>query len=192
MNSEKVATMLAQLKDISEFTVDLAYSSLLCGSEEIADYVIAIEEKMDKLHTEFEMTVLGLRDTRPSKGLLGLIRLSLAAEELVDAAKMMAEIVKLGGRAHPIIKRAFEEAEETIVLGRISETSPLAGKSLGELGLEDDIGMRVIAVERCESWTYNPPDTFVLAVGDTVIARGYSEGRMRFLTLMEPEYMYEQ
>ncbi len=192
MNREKLVAMLTQLKDISEFTVDLAYSSLLCGSEEIADYVIGMEEKMDRLHTEFETAVLEIRDALPAKGLLGLIRLSLAAEELVDAAKMMAEIVKLGARTHPVIRMAFEKAEETIVLGRVSEVSPLAGKSLGELGLEDDIGMRVIAVERCETWTYNPPDAFILAVGDTIIARGYSEGREKLLKLVEPEYTYEQ
>ncbi len=191
MNHEKLVAMLVQMKDLSELTVDLAYSSLLYGSLEIADYVIDMEEKMDKLHTEFEIGVIELRETRPAKGLLGLIRLGLAAEELVDAAKMMADMVKLGVRAHPIVRMAFEKADETIISTHVSEVSPVVGKNLGELGLEDDLGMRAIAVKKGETWTYNPQDSFVLDVGDTIVARGYSEGREKLLTLLNPEHTHE-
>lgn len=179
--------MLAQLKDTSEMMIDLAYSALLYGSEEIADHVLEMEAEMDKLHKEFELLVLELREARPAKDLLGLIHLALGAEELADAAGMMAEIVKKGARAHPVMRMALERAEETIVVAEIAEASPLAGKSLGELGLEDDIGMRIIAVRKGDSWTYSPPDSFVIAVGDLIISRGYTEGRKKLLTLANPE-----
>jgi len=178
--------MLAELKDTSELMVDLAYSALLCGSEEIADQVIEMEERMDRLHTEFELAVLKLRETRPAIGLLGLIRLSIAAENIADAANMMALIVKKGVRAHPVVWMAFERADETIVTTEVAEESPLVGKSLGELGLEDDIGMRVIAVRRNGRWTYNPQDPFVIEKGDVLFARGYSEGREKLLDLAKP------
>jgi len=191
MNQERLATMLAQMKDLSEMMIDLAYSALLYGSEEIADYVLEMEEKMDRLHTEFELTVLELRETRPAKGILGLIRLSLTAEELADAAAMMADIVKKGVRAHHVVRMAMERAEETIVATEVAEISVLCGKSLGEIGLEDDIGMRVIAVKRGDSWTYNPQDSFVLNPEDLIIARGYAEGREKLLTLANPEHTHE-
>lgn len=191
MNQEQLAVKFAQIKDLSEMMVNLAYSSLLYGSEEIADHVLEMEEKVDKLHTEFELTVLELRETRPVKGLLGLIRLALASEELADAAATMAHIVKRGVRAHPVMRRAMERAEETIVATEIVQDSILGGKSLGELGLEDDIGMRIIAIRRGGDWMYNPSDSFVINLGDLIIARGYAEGREKLLTLANPMHTHE-
>ena len=186
MNQEKLANMLAQLKDISEIMIHLSYSALICGSEEIADRVVEMEETMDRLHIEFELAVLELSATRPAKGLLGLIRLAMAAEQIADAATVMANIVKRGLKAHPVLQMAMQEAEETIVMAEITGDSVLGGKSLGDLGLEDDIGMRIIAVRREQEWNYNPKDSFVLAFGDLIIAEGYIEGREKLLSLARP------
>ncbi|MBO3802919.1 MAG: potassium channel protein [Candidatus Brockarchaeota archaeon] len=187
MDIERLAAMLAQLKEISEMMVDLAYSAFLFGSKEIADHVLAMEKTVDKLHTEFELAVLKSRESLPAQGLLGLIRLALAAEELADASKIMAEVVKRGVRAHPVVQMAIEKAEETIVMAKISHASELCHKGLGEIGLEDDIGMRVIAVKRGKSWTYNPQDDFVLNPGDLIIAMGYAEGKEKLLSLANPQ-----
>lgn len=186
MSQERLANMLAQLKDLSEMMIDLAYSALIYGREEIADHVLEMEEKIDKLHIEFELAVLELRETRPAKGLLGSIRLAMAAEQLADAASLIASIVKKGAPAHPVMQMAFEKAEETIVTTQITNASVLGGKSLGELGLEDDIGMRIIAVRRGENWMYNPQDSFVLTPRDLIIARGYAEGKEKLLNLANP------
>ena len=186
MTQENLAMMLAKLKDFSEMMIDLAYSSLLYGSEEIATHVLEMEEKMDILHTEFDLAVLKLGAKRDVKGLLGLIRLASASEMFADAAKMMADIVKKGVRAHPVVLMAMEQAEETIIATEIVASSDLCGQRLGELGLEDDIGMRIIAVKRCENWIYNPQDYFSLQSGDLIIARGYSEGREKLLSLADP------
>lgn len=191
MSQERLANMLAQLKDLSEMMIDLAYSALIYGREEIADHVLEMEEKIDKLHIEFELAVLELRETRPAKGLLGSIRLAMAAEQLADAACLIASIVKKGVQAHPVVQMALEKAEETIVATQIAKASVLGGKSLGELGLEDDIGMRIIAVRRGENWMYNPQDSFVLTPGDLIIARGYAEGKERLLNLANPAHNQE-
>ena len=45
----KIETMLLELKDTSEFMVDLAYSSLLYNNSEIAEEVIFLEGRMDEL-----------------------------------------------------------------------------------------------------------------------------------------------
>ena len=184
--AQNLAMMLARLKDFSEMMIDLAYSSLLCGSEEIATHVLEMEENMDMLHTEFDLAVLELKGKRDAKCLLGLIRLAAASEMFGDAAKMMADIVKKGVRAHPVVLMAMEQAEETIISAEIAASSDLCGKRLGELGLEDDIGMRIIAVKRSEHWSYNPQDSFSLQSGDLIIVRGYSEGREKLLTLANP------
>ncbi len=72
----------------------------------------------------------------------------------------------------------------------IKDNSLLVGKSLGEVGFEDDIGMRVIAVKRGE-WIFNPRDDFVLNSEDKLLARGYVEGREKLLTLTDPYHTHE-
>lgn len=186
MRNERLATMLAQLKDTSEVMVDLAYSALLYGSEEIADHVLAMEEKVDRLHTEFELAILELRETRPAGGLLGAVRLALAAEELADAAAMMADIVKKGGRAHHVVRMAIESADETIVVSEIAKNSVMNGRDFDSLGLVDDISMRVVAVKRNGEWIFNPQNAFVLKTGDLIIAQGPTEGREKLLTMANP------
>ena len=50
----KVESMLLELKDTSEFMVDLAYSSLLYNNVEIAEEVIFLEGKMDDLQRRLD------------------------------------------------------------------------------------------------------------------------------------------
>jgi uncharacterized protein with PhoU and TrkA domain len=178
--------MLVELKDTSEMMIDLAYSALLYGNVEIAQQVLELEEEMDVLHTAFELEVIQLRETKPSKGLLGLIRLGLAAENFSDAAALIADAVVKGVKPHPVFQMALEEAEETITRAQIAESSILVNKSLGEIGLEDDIGMRIICIRRDKKWTYNPLDDYILRAGDIIIARGYSEGKQKLLLLVDP------
>ena len=61
MSQERLVNMFVQLKDLSEMMVDLAYSALIYGSEEIADHVLEMEEMIDKLHIGFENAVLELK-----------------------------------------------------------------------------------------------------------------------------------
>jgi uncharacterized protein with PhoU and TrkA domain len=192
MNQERLLDMVVQLKDLSEMMIDLAYSALIYGSEEIADHVLMMEETIDKLHIEFELEVLDHAKIQPTKKVLGSIRFAVAAEQLADAACLMANIVKKGVRAHPIFQMAMERAEETIIATEVSETSVLRQRNLGDLGLEDDIGMKVIAVKRAGKWTYNPKDSFVFIPGDLLIARGYAEGREKLLELANPTHSESQ
>lgn len=187
MSEDHLADVLARMKDLSEMAIDLAYSALLYGSEEIADHVLDMEQNMNKLHIEFELGVLEKKEYTSAKVMLGSVRISMAAEQLVDAAGLIANIVKRGARAPPILEKALEGAGETIVSTTISESSSMAQKKLGELGLDDDIGMRVIAVKRGPRWNYIPSDDFVLEADDVIIARGYIEGRQRLLDLANPE-----
>ncbi|MEM3055426.1 MAG: PhoU domain-containing protein, partial [Candidatus Bathyarchaeia archaeon] len=55
---EEIVERLAELKDTSELMIDLAYSSLLLNSKELAEEVQKLEEYVDKLHTDFELLVL--------------------------------------------------------------------------------------------------------------------------------------
>lgn len=183
MEETNLANILAQLKDLSEMMVDLAHSAFICGSKDIAEQVLKIEDIVDTLHIEFEIGLIKVKDKWKPEEVLGSIRLAMAAEELADAATRIAMLVKKGVRAHPIVNIAFQEADETIAQARIHEDSILCGKSIGELGLEDDLGIRIVAVRRDRKWFYNPSDSFQLLCGDTIIFRGYVEGASKFLKI---------
>jgi len=183
--------MIVELKDTSEMMIDLAYLALLHGNVEVAEQVIELEEEMDNLHNAFELEVLNLRQINSSKSILGLIRLGLAAENFSDAATLIADAVVKGVKPHPVFRMALEEAEETVLSERLTADSTLVDKSLGKIGLEDDIGMRIICIRRNNKWTYNPPDNFVLKVGDIIIVRGYSEGKEKLRLLVNPQKIIE-
>jgi uncharacterized protein with PhoU and TrkA domain len=188
---KRIETMIVELKDTSEMMIDLAYLALLYGKVEIAEHVIDLEEEMDNLHNAFELEVLNLNQTNSSKGILGLIRLGLAAENFADAATLIADAVVRGIKPHPVFRMAIEAAEETVLSENLTKDSTLVDKRLGQIGLEDDIGMRIICVRRNNKWTYNPHDDFVLKVGDTIIVRGYSEGKEKFRLLVNPKKAIE-
>jgi len=176
----KVVNRLVYLKDTSELMIDLAYSSLLLNSRELAEEVQALEERMDNLHTEFELLVLssGFKPEE-SKDFLGLIRLGVVTEEIADAASEIADVVLRGLEPHPILKRVIEEAEETVTRVRVSKTSPLVGKNLREAQIQEETGMWVLVIRRGKEWLRPRSDT-VIKAGDILIASGYAEGEEDF------------
>ncbi|MBE0512754.1 hypothetical protein IBX38_06865 [Candidatus Bathyarchaeota archaeon] len=180
---KKVVDKLVSLKDTSELMIDLAYSSLLLNSRELAEEVQALEERMDNLHTEFELLVLssGFKPEE-SKDFLGLIRLGVVTEEIADAATEIADVVLRGLEPHPILRRVIEEAEETVTRVRISNTSPLVGKSLREAQIQEETGMWVLVIRRGKKWLRPRPET-VIKAGDILIASGYAEGEEDFKEL---------
>ena len=176
----KVVNRLVYLKDTSELMIDLAYSSLLLNSRELAEEVQALEERMDNLHTEFELLVLssGFKPEE-SKDFLGLIRLGVVTEEIADAATEIADVVLRGLEPHPILKRVIEEAEETVTRVRVSNTSSLVGKNLREAQIQEETGMWVLVIRRGKEWLRPRSDT-VIKAGDILIASGYAEGEEDF------------
>ena len=176
----KVVNRLVYLKDTSELMIDLAYSSLLLNSRELAEEVQALEERMDNLHTEFELLVLssGFKPEE-SKDFLGLIRLGVVTEEIADAASEIADVVLRGLEPHPILKRVIEEAEETVTRVRVSNTSTLVGKNLREAQIQEETGMWVLVIRRGKEWLRPRSDT-VIKAGDILIASGYAEGEEDF------------
>jgi len=173
---ERIIKMLAELKDTSELMLDLAYSSVLFDSRELAEEVQVLEERMDDLHTEYELLVL-TRCIEPeeSKNFLGLIRLGVVTEKIADAAARISEVVLRGLEPHPVLRLAIEQAEETVTRVNVSKKSVLVGKTFREAQVHEETGMWVLALRRGDKWMRPKPDT-VIQAGDALIASGYSEG----------------
>jgi len=184
---EEIVKRFVELKDTSELMLDLAYSSLMFNSRELAEEVQLLEEYVDKLHTEFELLTLSSNFKKEdAKGFLGLIRLGVAAEKIADAAAEIAEVVLRGIEPHAVLKLTIREAEETIVHAHIDEKSPLANKTLKEIHLPEETGMRVLAIRREGKCLRPKPDSKIEA-GDTLIVSGYAEGEEDLKRMASPD-----
>jgi len=173
---KEIVEKLVELKDTSELMMDLAYSSLLLNSRELAEEVQTLEEYVDDLHTEFELLVLSSGfDPEESKDFLGLIRLGVVTENIADAAAEIAGVVLRGIKPHPVLSQVIEEAEETVTRVQVSEGSLLVGKTLREARIPERTGMWVLVIRRGGKWIRPKPNTLIEA-GDVLVAYGYAEG----------------
>jgi len=174
---EAIVEQLVELKDTSELMVDLAYSSLLLNSRELAEEVYRLEDDMDRLHTDFELLVLSSKFKKEeAKGFLGLIRLGVVTEKIADAAAEISEVILRGIEPHPILKATIREAEETVIHVRVTEKSPLINKTLRDARIPEETGMWILAIRRGDKCIRPKPDSKI-EVGDLLIASGYAEGK---------------
>lgn len=191
MKSDEVAEiekMLVEMKNTSEFMLDLAYSAFLFNNKEIAEEVMELEELFDKFHVSFELKVLDTDDEVINpEAKLALIRIGLAAENIADAAAEIADAVIRGVEPHPILKMVIEETDETIVKTCVGAGSELEGKTIEEVAIDDRLGMRIIAIRRDDKWIYSPPNSYVLKRGDVIIAKGYKQGKDLLLQMAKGE-----
>lgn len=156
--------------------MDLAYSSLLLNSGELAEEVQKLEEYVDKLHTDFELLALESDFKKEeAKGFLGLIRLGVATEKIADAAAEMAEVVLRGIEPHSVLKLTIKEAEETVTQVCVTEDSPLVNKTLKEARVHEETGMWVLAIKRGGK-CLRPKHDSKIQTGDILIASGYADG----------------
>ena len=182
-----VVERFVELKDTSELMMDLAYSSLMLNSKELAEEVQALEEHIDKLHTDFELLVLSKKFSKNEvKGILGLIRLGVATEKISDAAAEIAEVILREIEPHPVLKMTIKEAEETVVYVQVDEGSPLINKTLREAQIPEETGMWVLAIRRGGRCIRPKPDMKIEA-GDIIIASGYSDGKENLMKLASPK-----
>lgn len=183
----KVESMLLELKDTSEFMVDLAYSSLLYNNVEIAEEVIFLEGKMDELCIQIQQYIENIGREHPEEiaKFSFVLRLQMAIEDIANAAASIADVVLRGLGEHPVIQMSIQESEATIEMATVSEESILVGKTLGQLALGSHTGMYIIAIKRGSQYIYGPSKETVIEAGDVLIAKGPEESADFFLDLAE-------
>lgn len=184
---EEIVARFVELKDTSELMIDLAYSSLMLNSKELAEEVQRLEDYMDRSHTAFELLALTSDfQKQEASGFLGLIRLGVATEKIADAAAEMAEVVLRGIEPHPVLKLAIREAEETVIQVCVTDNSPLINKTLKEARVHEETGMWILAIRRGEKGL-RPRADCKIQLGDTLLASGYADGVEDLKKLASPE-----
>jgi uncharacterized protein with PhoU and TrkA domain len=172
-----VREALTEIKDLSEVMIDLAYSAALFNSDELAEEVMELENRVDYLEYIIDMnTMLAARDADDAKHLTAVTTVATASNKISDAAADIAAIVLKNIGIHPIVRKAFQQVEERLGRAIVKPESILVNKKLGDLELAAKIGVDVIAIRRHKEWIIDPKETVKIMVGDVLIARGTHHG----------------
>jgi uncharacterized protein with PhoU and TrkA domain len=172
-----VKELLAEMKDTAELLIDLSYSAVLLGSDDVAREVVALEEKMDVLQMRARMSILmAARSPDDAESLAPVLGIVGAAEKISDAAGDIAKVVLEDIGLPDEMRAALPEALETLIRADLTADSRFVGSTLGDLNLETETGVRALAIRRPDGWLLNPTAETELATGDVVLFRGPDEG----------------
>ena len=172
-----VKAVLAEMKDTAELLIDLSYSAVLLDSPDVAEEVLALEEQMDLLQLRARMSLLvAARSPDDAEALAPVLGVVGAAEKISDAAGDIAKVVLEEVSLPAEMQAALPGAVETLVRAEIAPDSRLAGRTLADLALEAETGVRALAIRRADEWLLDPTGETALQAGDVVLFRGPDDG----------------
>src|SRR5438094_2753196 len=170
-------TILSEAKDTSELMVDLAYAALYFGDPDMAEEVYELETRLSELvHEMRAVCVLAARSPRDADAMASVLQVVGAIERLGNAAVDIGRIVthRLGiPRALVADLSAAEEISHRV---RIRDASQMAHRTLSDLELPVEIGMRVVAIHRERDWITDVEGDHVLLPGDVLFLQGAPAG----------------
>ncbi|MFB6094176.1 MAG: potassium channel family protein [Halanaeroarchaeum sp.] len=172
-----VKELLVEMKDTAELLIDLSYSAVLHRSEDVANEVLSLEERMDVLQMRARMSLLmAARNPEEAETLAPVLGIIGAAEKVSDAAGDIAKVVIDEIGLPEDIRGALPAAIERLLRAELDADSPYAGRTLGDVNLETETGVRVIAIRSGGDWVLNPDRETTLEAGDVLLLRGGEEG----------------
>ncbi|MGB1586154.1 MAG: potassium channel family protein [Thermoplasmatota archaeon] len=181
--------LVLEMKDTSELMVDLAYSSVFYHSEGIAKEVLGLEENMGELLTELQRRVLEAvrADELTNDHAMVLLRVAQSAEIIANSALEIADVVLRDVELHPVLRAAIHESDSIITKVTLDPDSSMCNRSLRDLELETETGMRILAVKRAGRWYTGVEGDFVLHAEDLLIGSGPLEAEEEFLAVSHGE-----
>lgn len=189
MSRRSVEETVLRMRDTSALMVDLAYSAVFYDSKQIGREVLDLEEDMGESLTELQRGALeAVRDGGLDIGhALVLLRVGQSAEMMANAALEIVDVVLRDVDLHPVLAESIRESDSAVTKVTLAPESDLAGRTLRELELETETGMRVVAVKRDRRWHSKDVDgDFGLQAGDLLIAAGPEESEAAFRQRVEP------
>jgi uncharacterized protein with PhoU and TrkA domain len=169
--------MLAEAKNTSELMVDLAYAAIFYNSEDLSEEVFRLEERLNDLVFDMRsLAIFAARSHADAEQMAGILQVVQDIEKIGNAANDIAKIVVKRLGIPPELLHDIPEAEEIPSRVRIHPESALDGRSLGEVDLPVETGMRPIAIRREDEWDFDVEPEDVLRAGDVLFLQGPPEG----------------
>ena len=171
---ERAVDTIIHMKDFSELAVDLAYSSVLFDSEELAEEVRNLEVEVDAMQSRFEAwTLRAAADAPDPVALRGLIQLGSSTERISDTAIEISEGVLRDIDVHPVVQMAVQESNEIITRVVVETGSELDGTAVTAGVPDAESTMSVIAIRRpSDGWLLVADADAELRGGDVLISKG--------------------
>ncbi|WP_226482460.1 potassium channel family protein [Natrinema amylolyticum] len=185
-----VKDVLVEMKDTAELLIDLSYSAVLHQSDQLATEVLRLEERMDVLEMRARMSLLmAARKPADAEQLAPVLGIVGAADGISDAAGDIAKIVLEDMGLPEAMRAALPDAAEALLRGVVAADSSYAGRTLQDIDLESETGVRVIALRRGkrqttsdepsgsggagdDDWLLNPGPTTRVEADDVALLRG--------------------
>jgi uncharacterized protein with PhoU and TrkA domain len=169
--------MLSEAKDTSELMVDLGYAALFFDDARMGEEVGELEERLSELvHEMREICVLAARAPREAEQMSSVLHVVSAIERMGNAATDIARIVTHHLGIPASLVADLSAAEEVSHRVRVRENSALAARSLADVNLPMEVGMRVVAIRRGREWIIDPDGDEYFIPDDVLILRGNRHG----------------
>jgi len=182
---ENVKDLIEEVKNLSELMLDLAYSSVLFESKDIAKEVKLLHDRLEEMEEKIYLHLFAASRGKLAKKMISVIDIVESAKWVAFAAKNMSNMVLEGSALHPVIKEALRESDESITKAIVTKNSIFCSKTLGELRLRTEMGIDIIAIRRGDKWIFDPKKPTEVKEGDIVIGVGpsYSCDKLRKLAI---------
>jgi uncharacterized protein with PhoU and TrkA domain len=181
---DRAVQLIIEMKNLSELSVGLAYTSLLFNNKEVAHEVVALDTALDDMRYDLDLWILeAARKIDDVRYLRGLLYMSSFAQAISDAAHSIADVLLRDIEIPPIFKKIVRESDEIITRMTVTPSSPLVEKTLKEASLATVTGMIVLAIKHAGRWIYRPGKYVRLKSGDIIIAKGRRDGECRLYEL---------
>src|ERR671912_642160 len=169
--------MLIEAKDTSELMVDLAYAAIFYNSEDLSEEVFRLEGLLNDLVFDMRsLAIFAARSHADAEQMAGILQVVQDIEKIGNAAVDIAKIVIKRLGIPPELLQDIPEAEEIPSRVRVHAESALDGRSLDEVDLPVETGMRPIAIRREDEWDFDAEPEDVLRAGDVLFMQGPPEG----------------
>jgi uncharacterized protein with PhoU and TrkA domain len=172
-----VKGLLAEIKDVSELMVDLAYAAVFFTDTDLAKEVRRLEERMsDHLHQIRKLSILAARSPEDAEHMAGVLEIASAVENIADAANDIARVVSSGLGIVEDLRQDLRYADEIVTRIKVGAGAPAIGQSLRDLAMPVEFGMWVIAARRNGDWDLDPDADYVISEGDRLLLQGHEDG----------------
>jgi len=120
------------------------------------------------------MAMMAARTKEDAEQLAGILQVAEAAESISNVAGDI--VLMLKDKTRPVLPKILSKADEKLFRIKVSSNSKACKQKIGDLKVESETGMRIIAIRRGDCWIYNPQSDVNIMADDWLIIRGTDEG----------------
>ncbi|MCJ7429247.1 MAG: potassium channel protein [Candidatus Nanohaloarchaeota archaeon QJJ-5] len=169
---DDIVDTLIEMKNTMELAIGLGYSAALFNNENIATKVLNLETKMDTMRDDVHTEILRQAGAEQDIDTLRSLSTIASCNEIIsDAALQIAAAVLREQRLHPVLLEAIQDTDEIITQVEVAHGSDLDGLQIDTLEKDAETGTTVMAIQRADSWQYNPATRTTIDGGDLLIVR---------------------